>query len=130
MFAITEEPSCPEGSSASYQLASTEPLGRVGVETNDVLSRRVGREAEATLRAVHLGEDRLILGVPDLDVHANARARHHEAACLRVKQLTFVVSCTRAGQQAFFLPDNHNIHIYVGDIEQENSLAQSRDTSI
>ena len=51
------------------ELAATEPLGAVAVQTDDVLPRHVGGEGELALAAVHLGQDDLVVRVPDLNMH-------------------------------------------------------------
>ena len=51
------------------ELAATEPLGAVAVETDDVLPRHVRGEGELALAAVHLGQDDLVVRVPDLNMH-------------------------------------------------------------
>ena len=52
------------------ELGPTEPLGAVAVETDDVFTRHVRGEGELALAAVHLGQDDLVVGVPDLNVHS------------------------------------------------------------
>ena len=51
------------------ELAATEPLGAVAVETDDVFPRHVGGEGELALAAVHLGQDDLVVRVSDLNMH-------------------------------------------------------------
>ncbi len=53
------------------QVAAAEPGGRVRVQADDVLAWHVRGEGEATLSAVQLGQDNLLLGIFDLDVHAD-----------------------------------------------------------
>ena len=52
------------------ELCAAEPLGGVGVEADDVLPGGVGGEGELALTAVHLGEDDLVVRVPDLHMHS------------------------------------------------------------
>ena len=52
------------------ELAATEPLGAVAVQTDDVLPRHVGGEGELALAAVHLGQDDLVVRVSDLNMHS------------------------------------------------------------
>ena len=56
---------------SNYQLSSREPLGGVWVETDDVFSGRAGGEGPLTLGAVHLGQDDLVIGITDLNVHTD-----------------------------------------------------------
>ena len=51
------------------ELAATEPLGAVAVQADNVLPRHVGGEGELALAAVHLGQDDLVVRVPDLNMH-------------------------------------------------------------
>ena len=51
------------------QLAPTEPLGAVAVQTDHVLPRHVRGEGELALAAVHLGQDDLVVRVSDLNMH-------------------------------------------------------------
>ena len=69
------------------------PLGGVGVEADGVLPGGVGGEGEAALRAVHLGQDDLGVGVLDLHVHADVGAGWHEVVGVLVIQLGLVISC-------------------------------------
>ena len=74
------------------ELCAAEPLGGVGVEADDVLARGVGGECELALTAVHLGEDNLVVRVPDLYVHTNLGAAGGEPVGPRIVQLQNTVS--------------------------------------
>ena len=59
----------------SYQLSARKPLGGVGVKAYDVFAGCRGGEGPLALGAVHLGQDDLVVWIPDLNVHPNARTR-------------------------------------------------------
>lgn len=74
------------------QIAAAKPSRRVRVETNDVLTGHVRREREATLGAVQLWQDDFLLGILDLDVHANSVWSRHVVICVLVEYLHFVLA--------------------------------------
>lgn len=76
----------------THQLGPREPFGGVGIETDDVLSGRVGSEGPASLGGVHLGQDDLVVGVTDLDVHADAGGGGSEAVGAGIIQLDLVIT--------------------------------------
>ena len=76
------------------ELAATEPLGAVAVQADDVLPRHPGGEGELALAAVHLGQDDLVVRVPDLYVHPDLGAGGGEAVSARVVELDFVIAWT------------------------------------
>ena len=76
----------------TYQLLSTEPRSRVGIEANDVLARNVRGEREPSFTRVQFGENDLLLGILHFHVHANARCRGQ--VCIRgcIEQFHFVLA--------------------------------------
>ena len=92
------------------ELGSWEPLGGVGVKTDDVLPRGVGGEGELALAAVHLGQDDLVVRVPDLHVHTNLRTGGGKAISSGVVELHFVISSnlenTEMGCKKILLQEN------------------------
>ena len=74
------------------QLAPTEPLGAVAVQTDHVLPRHVRGEGELALAAVHLGQDDLVVGVSDLHVHPNLGAGGREAVSSGIVELDLIVA--------------------------------------
>ena len=74
------------------ELAATEPLGAVAVQTDHVLPGHVRGECELALAAVHLGQDDLVVRVPDLYVHTNLGAAGGEPVGPRIVQLQNTVS--------------------------------------
>ena len=75
------------------ELCSTEPLGAVAVQTDDVLPRHVRGEGELALAAVNLGQDDLVVRVPDLHMHSYLRTRSCKPVSSWIIQLNFVISC-------------------------------------
>ena len=74
------------------QLGAGEPLGRVGVQADDVLPGGVGGEGPLALAGVDLGHDDLVLRVADLHVHPDLGARGGEPVGPGVVQLQLVVA--------------------------------------
>ena len=74
------------------ELCSTEPLGAVTVQTDDVLPRHVRGEGELALAAVHLGQDDLVVRVSDLYMHPNLRTRGSKPIGSWVIQLDFIIT--------------------------------------
>ena len=74
------------------ELGAGEPLGRVGVQADDVLPGGVGGEGPLALAGVHLGHDDLVLRVADLHVHPDLGARGGEPVGPGVVQLQLVVA--------------------------------------
>lgn len=75
------------------QLRSAEPSRAVGVHADYVLAGGVRSERNATLRAVHTGQDGLVVRIFHLDVHADPRRRWHKSAATRIVQFYLVVYC-------------------------------------
>lgn len=73
------------------ELRATEPGRAVGVHADDVFSGGVGREGDAAFRAVHSGQQHLVVWVSHLHVHADSRRGRHEATASRIVQLYLVV---------------------------------------
>lgn len=78
---------------SSHQLSSREPFGRVWIQTDDVFARCMRCERPFTLWAVYFGQDDFIVGIADLDVHANTRTWRGKSVGPRVVQLNLVISC-------------------------------------
>ena len=74
------------------ELSSTKPLGAVAVQTDHVLPGHVRGECELALAAVHLGQDDLVVRVPDLHVHPDLGTGGGEPVGPRVVQLHLVVT--------------------------------------
>ena len=74
------------------KLGAGEPFGRVGVQAEDMLTRSVGGEGELALAAVHLGQDDLVIRIPDLHMHANLRTGGCKPVSPGVVQLHLVVA--------------------------------------
>ena len=91
------------------ELSSWEPLGGVGVKADDVLPRGVGGEGELALAAVHLGQDDLVVRVPDLHMHPNLRTRGGKAISPGVVQLDFIIASnlkTEVSKKKILLKEN------------------------
>merc|ERR1711971_502012 len=56
------------------QLSAREPLGRIAVQTDDMLAGSVRGESEFAFTAVSLGEDDLVIRISNFHVHPNLRA--------------------------------------------------------
>ena len=73
------------------ELAATEPLGAVAVQTDDVLPWHVGGEGELALAAVHFGQDDLVVRISDLNMHPDLWTRGSEAVSSGIVELDLVV---------------------------------------
>ena len=75
------------------ELRPTKPLGTVAVQADHVLPGHVAGEGELALAAVHLGQDDLVVRVPDLHMHSYLWTRSCKPVSSRIIQLNFVISC-------------------------------------
>ena len=74
------------------ELAATEPLCAVAVQTDHVLPGHVRGEGELALAAVHFGQDDLVVRVSDLNMHPDLWTRGSESVSSGIVELDFVVS--------------------------------------